>query len=219
MTDFIRELEDDIQQEKIALLWKKYGNYVIGIALAIVLGTAGYSIWTYLEREARLTHHVSLSEAVKLMKQGKKEEALQAFQTLAKDGGGYGKLAQLYEASLTNSPETLYTEIAKENVTDPALSTLPKILDAARNVNDPKLLEKISPLTTPGNAWAPLALELMALADLKKGDQVAAAQKYIRILEEPSATGDEQIRAQMMLSQLHVPASLVVEDEKKEEKE
>ena len=40
MSDFLREIEEDIQEERLYTLSRKYSNYVIGFALVIVLGTA-----------------------------------------------------------------------------------------------------------------------------------------------------------------------------------
>ena len=208
MSDFFKELEEDIREERIYNLWHKYGNYVIGLALAIVLGTAAYVIWQYGKNKAQVRRHVSFSQAVELVNQGKKAEALKAFHDLADEKGGYGKLAQLYEASLLSNPEPLYTKISNENVADPALNKLPKILMAARALDRPEVLTALEPLTAPHNAWAPLSLELLALADLKRGDSEKAAKLYIRILKEATLTSDEKMRAHMMLSQLDVSPSL-----------
>jgi hypothetical protein len=193
-------------------LWRKYGNYVIGLALIIVIGTSAYVLWQHVQHKNKISRHVSFSQALELVNTGKKEEALKAFHNLAKEGGGYGKLAQLYEASLLSNPEALYTKISKENTADPALSKLPKILMAARSLDKPEILAALEPLTAPNNAWAPLALELLALRDLKRGDQVSAAKKYIKMLKEPSLTPDEKLRAGLMLSQLDVPPSLWEEE-------
>jgi len=218
MSDFFRELEEDIREERMFVLWQKYGNYVIALAVAIVLGTAGYTLWNYWKHKGQLQAHVSFSEAVILMNQGKKPDALKAFQALAQDGGGYGKLAQLYEAALTSNPETLYTKIAQTNASDPALGNLPKVLSASRALDKPEALIELEPLTAPNNAWAPLSLELLAFANLKKGDEVKAAERYVRMIKEPYLTSNEQVRARMMLSQVDVPASLVEEELKKKAK-
>ncbi len=216
MSDFLRELEEDIREERILVLWQKYGSYLIGLALAIVIGTAGYTLWKYMKHRNQLQAHVSFSGAVSLMDQGRKEEALIAFQTLADEGGGYGKLAQLYEASILHHPEELYAQISKENASDPALGTLPKLLMAARSLERPHVLTDLQSLSAPNNAWAPLSLELLALSDLKKGDQVKAAEQYIQMLKEPYLTESEQIRASLMLSQLDVPPSLLEQETAKE---
>jgi len=209
MSDFFKELEDDIREERIFILWRKYGNYVIGLALAITISTAGVVLWKYLKHRSQIQAHISFSRAVDLMKQGKKEEALKAFQDLENDGGGYRKLAQLYQAALLKNPEEMYTKISQENKTDPALGKLPILLMAARSLNNAEALAALEPLTAPKNAWAPLSLELLALVDLKKGDDMMAAKRYIQILKEPHATSDEQMRAGMMVSQLDLPASFL----------
>jgi len=212
MSDFFKELEEDIREERIFSLWHKYGSYLIGLALVIVIGTSAYVLWQHMKHKAQTRRQVSFSQALELLKQGKKEDALKAFHELAEEGGGYGKLAQLYEASLLPQPDALYTEISKKNAADPALSKLPKILMAARSLDKPEVLTLLEPLTAPNNAWAPLSLELLALADLKRGDSVNAAKLYIRILKEASLTPDEKLRAGLMLSQLDVPPSFWEEE-------
>ncbi len=212
MSDFFRELEEDIREERIFNLWNKYGNYLIGLALAIVMGTAGYTLWKYFKHRSQLHAHLSFSGAIELIKEGRKDDALKAFQSIAKEGGGYGKLAQLYEAALGPTSETLYTTISKENASDPALGNLPKILIASHNLDNSEALTSLESLTAPNNAWAPLSREILALADLKKGDDVKAATQYIKILKEPYSTSQEQWRASLMLSQIDVPSSLVEEE-------
>jgi hypothetical protein len=215
MSDFFRELEEEIREERLTILWRKYGHYIIGLALAIVIGTASYSLWTYVRHKNRVQAHISFSRAVDLVTEGKKEEALQAFQVLAQAGGGCGKLAQLYEASLVLQPEALYTKISQENAKDPGLGNLPKLLKAARALGKPEAMAALEPLTAPHNAWAPLSLELLALASLQEGDEAKAARDYLRALQE-SSTPSEQVRIKMMLSQIDVPAYLLQENVKEE---
>lgn len=209
MSDFLREIEEDIREERILILWRKYGNYLIGLALAIVIGTAGYTFWNYVKHKRQLESYASFTRAVRLMDHGKKEEALQSFQELVARGGGYGKLSQLYEGALQANPEDTYKKIAEQNASDPALGNLPKVLSAARGMDKPDVLSSLESLTAPHNAWAPLALELLAFADLKKGDQVKAAENYIKILNESYATLNERSRAGLMLSQMDIPAHLL----------
>lgn len=218
MSDFLRELEEDIQEEKLFNLWRKYGNYVIGLALSIVIATAGYTLWQYFKQRHQLRAHASFSSAVSLLREGKGNDAFQAFQAIAEEGrGGYNKLARLYEAALASDPSQIYAKMAQQNAADPALGNLPKILEAARNLADSSAMEAIQSLTAPNNAWAPLSLELLAFADLKKGDDVKAAKSFITILREPYATPSEQMRASVMLSQIDVPASFFEEEAKKEQ--
>lgn len=214
MSDLLRELEEDIQEEKILNLWRKFGNYVIGLALLIILATAGYTLWKYFQHKNQLRMHGSFATAVKLYNDGKKEEALKAFQGIAQESDGYGKLAHLYEAALTPNPSEIYNKMAQKNVEDPALGNLPKVLLAARELDNGAALEAIQPLTAPNNAWAPLSYELLGFANLKKGDEVAAAKNFIAILKEPYASESERMRASLMLTQIEVPDAMFEQEER-----
>ena len=103
--------------------------------------------------------------------------------------------------------------MAQQNVSDPALGNLTKVLGAARTLSS---LTALQPLTAPNNAWAPLSYELLGLEKLRQGDEVAAAKDFLAILEESYASPYEQVRASMMLSQIDVPASFFEKNEKKE---
>lgn len=215
MSDFFKELEEDIREERIMVLWHKYGNYVIGLALAIVIGTIGYTLWKYMKHKSQVKAHISFSEAVKLANQGKKEQALKAFQAIAKEGG-YGKLAELYEAALLPEPEALYIQISQKNAADPALGGLSKVLRAARALNDPEAVDALEPLTSPKNAWAPLSFELLALVALKNGDETKAADYSLKMLKEPYLTHNERVRGILYLSQIDVPQSLLESEQPSE---
>ena len=45
MADIFQEIEEDLKRERVEVLWEKYGNWVIGAAVAIVLATAGIKGW------------------------------------------------------------------------------------------------------------------------------------------------------------------------------
>ena len=46
MTDeFIREVDEDVKEEKRLKLWKKFFPYVVSISLGIVLFTSGFVFW------------------------------------------------------------------------------------------------------------------------------------------------------------------------------
>ena len=50
MTDLFREVEEDLRREQFSRLWEKYGIYVIGTAVAIVLIVAaivGWRAWSH----------------------------------------------------------------------------------------------------------------------------------------------------------------------------
>ena len=43
--EFIREVDEELQEEKYAKIWRKIGPYVISLAIGIVLFTSGVVFW------------------------------------------------------------------------------------------------------------------------------------------------------------------------------
>ena len=40
LSDIFREIDEELRRDSLAQLWKKYGHYVIGLAVLIVIATA-----------------------------------------------------------------------------------------------------------------------------------------------------------------------------------
>ncbi|PWB83336.1 MAG: hypothetical protein C3F11_07080, partial [Methylocystaceae bacterium] len=99
MSDIFREVDEDVRREKAANLWKRYQTPVFATAFIIVAATAALS---YLESNRVKTAeaaNVRFESAATLARQGKREEALAAFEALAKDAPkGYATLARLRAA-------------------------------------------------------------------------------------------------------------------------
>ncbi len=45
MSDIFREVDEDLRREQFKRLWDRFGTYVIGLAVLIVVVTAGYRGW------------------------------------------------------------------------------------------------------------------------------------------------------------------------------
>mgnify|MGYP006945477697 CR=1 FL=1 len=45
MSDIFREVDEDLRHERYKRLWDRFGVYVIGLAVVIVLGVSGYKAW------------------------------------------------------------------------------------------------------------------------------------------------------------------------------
>ena len=83
MADIFKEVDEDLRRDQAAKVWKKYGAYVIGAAVALVLATAGFQAWRWWDVEQRSERSASYTAAVELLEQGTGEEAVAAFGSLA----------------------------------------------------------------------------------------------------------------------------------------
>ena len=60
MTDeFIREVDEDLKQEKTEKLWKKFLPYIISVSLGIVFSTTGYVAWDNFSKNNRQPSRIS----------------------------------------------------------------------------------------------------------------------------------------------------------------
>ena len=98
---FIREVNEEIRQDQMQAVWKRYGSLLIGAAVAVVLVTAGYRAWDwYVTSQASASGDRFLA-ALNLASQGKNAEAATELDQLAKDGyGSYPLLARMRAATL-----------------------------------------------------------------------------------------------------------------------
>ena len=46
MADIFREIDEELQQDRAAKLWQRYGGWVLAVAVGVVLAVAGNVFWT-----------------------------------------------------------------------------------------------------------------------------------------------------------------------------
>ncbi len=122
MTDLFREVEEDLRREQFSKLWEKYGIYVIGLAVAIVLVVAAVVGWRAWSHASRVEASARYDELVAELEEGAApEEAAAAFDNFAAEtGGGYETLARLQqadrllEAGERDAALAVYEEVAND---------------------------------------------------------------------------------------------------------
>jgi len=53
VADIFREVEEDVRRERYAQLWKKYGDYAVALAAAVVIGVSGFELYQRYEAGER----------------------------------------------------------------------------------------------------------------------------------------------------------------------
>ena len=85
---FIREVNEEIRQDRAKALWDRYGPAAIVVAVLVVLATAawvGYDYW----RESRASRSGdAFAQALQLARDGKSDEALKALEAIETEGHG-----------------------------------------------------------------------------------------------------------------------------------
>jgi hypothetical protein len=98
---FIREVNEEIRQDKAKALWDRFGPFVIGLALLVIAGTAALVAYDYWQQNRSGSSGDAFSQALTLAGDGKHDEALSALEALEKEGhGAYPVLARLRSATV-----------------------------------------------------------------------------------------------------------------------
>ena len=212
MADIFHEVEEDLRRDQAAAIWKKYGNYIIGAALVLVLAVAGHWGWKEYSARQQLQASADFLTAAAIGDLKQREAALSA---VAAEGGIYGVLAHFrlaetaIEAGDKEKARGILGEIAREQGTDKALRDLAAIQAALLELEIGKpesAAELVKGLTAAGEPYRLSALEITGLAAVAAGDTEKAKATFEAVkkaAEEEAAAGSGFAqRANQMLDRL-----------------
>ncbi len=208
LSDIFREIDEELRRDSVAQLWKKYGIYVIALAVLIVFATAAVVGWRTYQNRQREAVGGEYASALDLAHQGKEADAAAAFASLAqKADAGRAVLAQFEEAASkidagdVPGAIAIYDHLASDGSSDTAFRDAATLLSARYTLDkgDPQTaIAKLQPLTAPTNAWHGLALELTAVAELKSGDKTKAQKDFDSLTKDTTAPQGVRQRAAEM---------------------
>lgn len=211
MGDIFREVDEELKQERLEKLWKRYGKFVIAAAVLIVVGVAGWKYWQSEQIAQRQAEGARYQAAATLLEQGKTEDAATAFAGLgANSSSGYGYLSRLNAAAIrANAGDaaaaiTIYDGIAADGGAPVSMRNLATALAGLQALRVPEigrdaLVAKLQPLTAAGGAYRHIALEILAIAAQRAGDIESAEANYKTIVDDVQAPSGIRSRASQML--------------------
>jgi hypothetical protein len=212
MSDIFREIDEELRRDNLGKLWTRYGAYVIGLAVLVVVATAGVVGWREYQARAQRAESVHYAAALELARKNQIAQAADAFMQLAQGaGGGQAVLARLEAAALRakagDEPAAIaaYKTLAIDGSVDAVYRDLAALLAALHELPtaDPKaVIAELAPLTADDNPWRWSAREITALAHLKAGDRAAAHDIYQKLADDLAAPQALRARAAEMTAAL-----------------
>ena len=166
--EFIREVDEELQEERYAKIWRKIGPYVISLAIGIVLFTSGVVFWNNYTEDKKQKLGDDFTAAVELIKEEDFDTALIALERITdKASDGYVTIAKMKKASILIQKKQImagleiYEDLEKtafdQSFKD--MSTILFVLNAIDHKPSDILLDKIERLTE-NSSWKYSALEL-----------------------------------------------------------
>ncbi len=212
MSDIFREVEEDLRHERLRRVWDRIAPFVIGAAVLVVVGTAGYrgwEAWTTSQAEKAGDAYIAATEAAD---KGNIEEAEASLDKIANEGSaGYATLARLREAGLKGGSADTRDEavaefdaIAADTSIDGGFRDVARLragyLLANSGAKRAEIEKRVSVLTADGNPWRHSARELMGLAAYDAGDLTEARRWFETITNDTATPSQAMARARVILS-------------------
>ena len=205
--EFIREVDEDLKEEKRLKLWKRILPYVVSISLGVILSTSGYVFWENYSNKVKQQLGDDFTAAVELSNEEDIDAALLALDRIVDKGSdGYVTMAKIKKASLLiakgdrNEGLDIYLDLEK-NAVDQSFRDIATILFVMNSIDfesQEKLLDKLDPLRN-SMIWKSSALELTAFIHLKNGQKKKALETFEEIKNLPNKPSSLGLRAKNMI--------------------
>lgn len=211
MSDLLTEIKEDIKNEKFALLWKQYGNYIIICAILVVIFTAANTWWQSHMRAKYEENGNELYNAINLESQGNDKAAIEKYDEIMKySSSSYYALAAIKKAALQNKEGNkkdaidTYKQVKDKAGIPEELKDLAELLYIYNLINDGVAtgeiegqLEKIS---KEGKPYRFSAMELFAYKKFESGDSAKAKEFFQKIVSDNTAPEGIKTRSSEMLA-------------------
>ena len=211
MTDILQEIEEDLRRERYARLWRRFGVWIIAAVVLLAAALVGWVWWRSAEANARLAESAAYAAASDAAGAGRRWEAIEAFGSVAVESAdGYRALAELRRGALLSDEGRTDDAVAAYDAVRASAPT-PGLRDAATLFSGYALLkgarageaaDRVQPLTAPGNAYRPLAVELQAVAAMAQGQGDRAIGLLEPLIEDVESPAGVRMRASQLLSEL-----------------
>ncbi|MBM3554101.1 MAG: tetratricopeptide repeat protein [Alphaproteobacteria bacterium] len=209
MSDIFQEVDEDLRRDRAITLWRRYGKYVIGVAVAIVLATAAQVGWKKYRDTQRERDGDAFAAATELVRVGKTDEAVASYEALAASAkSGYGTLARLRAASglaaagKRDEAVALYDRLAKDGGVDAHFAqaaAMHAVLLLVDTANVDELRVRLQPLIG-GGPMRHLAREIDAALKLREKDIEGARRGLTTLVDDAEAPAGVRGRAAELLA-------------------
>jgi len=201
---FIDEVSEEVRRDKLYATLKKYGWIPVLVIILVVGGTA-YNEWSKAQtRAAAQTRGAALIAALAEDGPEARVSAIDAVDDLgtAEVLAQFQKAAILTEDNQIDAALAILDQVAISDELNPIYADLAKLkatILRGASVDQKSALEDLS---IAGRPFRPLALEQLALVEVKTGDKTKAIEILTALMEEPNVTQAQRQRVSQTLVSL-----------------
>lgn len=199
-----REVDQAVAEERQWAFFRESGPLLIAGAAAIVLGVAGWQLWSARQAAAARQAAITFSSATRILATSP-EDGREALKALAESApAGYAALADMrLGASLADSGDhegalAVYRRLYKNGGAPQRLRELARLRAAMLSLADGRdaVLADLGPLTESSSPFGYYAREISAVAALEAKDYEAAYEMFKRAAADREAPEPVRQRAE-----------------------
>ena len=217
---FVREVEENLRRDQAQAFVRKYGALLIGAVVLFLAAIAGWLYWKDRQAKQSAEHSEQLQAIFTDIGSGKTGTVPQRLDSLAKEGGDIARASALFaRASLAIDQDDRALAIAKyrEVQEDGGLPQPYRDIALIRatalefdSLKPEQVIERMEPLTKPGNPWFGSAGELTAMAYLRQNKTQEAGRLFAAIAADNQVPATIRGRAVQIAGTLGVDASAAI---------
>ncbi|MBX3429285.1 MAG: tetratricopeptide repeat protein [Hyphomonadaceae bacterium] len=184
---FVNEVDEGLRREQAVSIARKYGPWILGAFIALLIGIGGWQGWRAYQVDASRRHAEQYAAAQELFQQGNLTEAKAEFERLSNEGPRvYRAMARMEHAAILVQEGDMEGAIAgfdaaAEIAPDRIMRESAQIRAAyiAADTQDfPTLRTRLQPLIDSDSSVSYLAKELLAVEAWKAGETDLARQTF-----------------------------------------
>ena len=212
-----REIDEDLRADRMRNLWRRFGPYVIGAAVAVVLLVAVNEGWSWWQQSNAARSSDALYVALDAAQAGDIDKAIEALGPVEKSGSGkYPELAKFAEAAFLAEQgksaeavavyDQLASSLSELRLRELALALAAFDLVDSGDVNGVET--RVDGLIASGSPLAGAAREALGLAQYKAGQVNAALATFEAAASDANATSDLRARVNVYIAQLQAEGAV-----------
>ncbi|ABC62670.1 tetratricopeptide repeat protein [Erythrobacter litoralis] len=212
----LREIDEAVRQDQYAEFGRTYGRPLL-VLLVVGLAAFGGYLWWDGQREAALEQDSEvLVSALDQIEAGNLQTGTETLEPLTtSDNAGAQAAALMLQAGIAAQQgdlaraATLFGQVANNSDAPPAyrdLATVRQVALQFDRLEPAEVIQRLSAIAVPDNAFFGSAGELVAMAHLEKGDRAAAGKLFGEIAKSDDAPQSLRSRARQMAGMLGVDA-------------
>jgi hypothetical protein len=221
VVDIFDEVDEDLRAERMGRFARRYAIAFIVFGALLIVGVAGWQVWlwhrNHEDAKAATAFIAVLDKAAERGSAADRLAIAHEFGAVAESSpAGYAALSRLNQASLLadagqlGQAETIWNGLMNDGSINPVLRQVATLGWAAHEIDtaEPSLIQaRLEVLAAEGNPWRPIALQYLALLDLRVGHRDDAERTLQEVANDISTPDDMRRMANGLAQALGAPAA------------